>query len=476
MKPEVSVIITTHDGRMTKCKHAIESVLSQSFSDFELIVVDDASNDGTKEMVKSFSDPRITYIRRKVSKGNQAYPKNDGIKASHGKYIAFLDSDNKYRPDHLRVLYNAMKNNPAVDVVYGDRMVRDEVNNTKYIGIFSDFNPILLLERNFIDTSDSLIKREAIFYIGGWETRFKRFLDWNLYLRLCKAGYKFLRVPGVITDYYIHKNMISYQVENRGNPMQPMWDPYDCEIQLPNLGSVVPPKVVIFTLTKDRLEYTKKSFETLYKTAQYPFVHVIVDNGSTDGTVKYLEKELKASGSCTAIHLIINGENKGISIASNQALDYIKDNNFDIVVKSDNDAFYETNGWLNKMVEIWGSNHLLALSCYITGLRDNPGGAPRLVYGEIKNELVGVTKHIGGINHFVDASAYGNFRWPEDETLHGFQDMELSLHLIKNDFQMSYLENYFCAHGDGTDAQEERYPEYFEKRKSEKQTIYKRAI
>lgn len=473
MKPEVSVIITTHNGRMTKCKHAIESVLSQSFKDLEVIVVDDASEDGTREMVKSISDSRIKYIRRKTSKANQAFPKNDGIKQANGNYICFLDSDNRFRPDHIKVLYEALQKNPDVSVVYGDRMVRDEVNGTKFVGIFADFNPVVLLNRNFIDTSDSLIRRDALFYVGGWDTRYKRFLDWNLYLRMSKAGYKFLRVPGIITDYYVHKHMISYQVENRDNPMQPTWDPYECEIRLPHLGTIVPPRVAVFTLTKDRLEYTKKSFKTLYETAQYPFVHVIVDNGSTDGTVKYLEKELKASGACTAIHLIINGENKGISIASNQALDYIKDNNFDIVVKSDNDAFYETNGWLVKMVDIWNSNHLLALSCYITGLRDNPGGAPRLGYGQMKGETVGVTKHIGGINHFVDAQAYGNFRWPVDETLHGFQDMELSQHLLKSDYQLSYLENFFCAHGDGTDAQEVKFPEYFEKRKAEKQTIYK---
>lgn len=86
--------------------------------------------------------------------------------------------------------------------------------------------------------------------------------------------------------------------------------------------------------------------------------------------------------------------------------------------------------------------------------------------------MIGITKHLGGICHFVDAHAYDNFRWDEESTLHGIQDMELSIHLLQAGYRMGYLESYFAEHFEGTEGQEKRYPEYFERRKLEKVTKY----
>jgi hypothetical protein len=108
----------------------------------------------------------------------------------------------------------------------------------------------------------------------------------------------------------------------------------------------------------------------------------------------------------------------------------------------------------------------------VQGLRDNPGGAPRLGYGKINNELVGMTRHLGGLLHFVSARAYDKFRWDEMDHLHGVQDLEFSQWLLTNGYQMGYLENYFIEHIDGTQGQEKKYPDYFNRRKLEKTTRY----
>ena len=458
----ISVIITTHAKRAQLCKKAVESVLAQTYPDLEVIVVDDASTDDTQQVIESIKDSRIKYFRRKRSRGLQGICKNKGVRESKGEYIAFLDSDNTYRPDHLRVLIQQFELDPKLDVVYGDRWVNDGKNSG--IGIYNDFRLPVLLDHNFIDTSDSLIKREAIFKIGGWDERYKRFADWNLYLRLAKAGFNFKRVPQIITDYNLAKDSISH------DPIGNMWDPYDLEIYQPYLSQVPYIKVALFTITYDRLGYTKKSFDSLKKTAGYSYDHYIVDNGSKDGSQKWLAKNFDKD------HLILNKDNKGISIASNQALDLIKrSDSYDVIVKFDNDCMCLTPNWLNKMVEIYKSNHLLALSCYVQGLKDNPGGAPRLGYGRIRGELVGLTQHLGGICHFVASKAYDNFRWPEGEQLHGVQDLELSQYLMKIGYQMAYLENYFVSHGPmGTELQAKDYPEYFERRKVEKVKRYEK--
>jgi glycosyltransferase involved in cell wall biosynthesis len=458
----ISVIITTHANRADVCKRAIESVLHQTYSDVEIIVVDDASTDNTEEVVKGIGDPRIKYFKRKRSRGLQGICKNKGIRESKGEFIAFLDSDNVYRPDHLKCLYLQFERNLAqkLDVVYGDRwLIRGKETG---IGIYEDFSLPRLLDHNYIDTSDALIRREALYAIGGWDERYKRFADWNLFLRMAKAGFQFKRITQILTDYYIREDSIS------NDPVTDMWNPFDIEICQPYLRDIPIIKVALYTITYDRLGYTKKSFESLKSTAGYPFEHFVVDNGSSDGTPSWLEKNFDEK------HIILNKDNKGISIASNQALELIKrSGEYDVIVKFDNDCMCLTPNWLDKMVEIYKSNHLLALSPYVQGLKDMPGGAPRLGYGRIRGELVGLTQHLGGICHFVSAKAYEGWKWNENEQLHGMQDLEFSQWITKLGYQMAYLENFFVSHGpQGTEAQQKDFPEYFERRKAEKIKAY----
>jgi glycosyltransferase involved in cell wall biosynthesis len=477
----ISVIISTYQ-RPDRLKKAIQSVLNQTYPNWELVVVDDNSKDDTQAVVKSFKDKRISYIKLTKNSGTDAKPKNQGIMASKGEYIAFLDDDNEYRPDHLMALYNELtrispvpyvtKEISTLDVVYGDRWLTDETKRIKpQLGISMEFDPTFLMQRNFIDTSDVLIKRQAIFDVGGLDERWHKYIDWNLWVRMCKAGKKFKRVPLLLTDYHLHAKMrsVNYKTKRETNTtFVPEWDPYDVEVVLPNLGtSLRIPRVAIFSITYDRLAYTKKSFKSLNETAGYPFDHFVVDNGSTDGTQNWLLKDFDEK------NMILNEENNGISKASNQAVDMIKKDDYDIIVKWDNDCIGLTKGWLAKMVEIWQSNHMMALSCYVQGLKDNPGGAPRLGFGTLRGELVGVTKHLGGICHFVDAKAYDTFKWDENSFLHGVQDTEMSQYLQYHGYSMGYLENYFVSHGpQGTESQKKDFPSYFERRTIEKQTCY----
>lgn len=174
------------------------------------------------------------------------------------------------------------------------------------------------------------------------------------------------------------------------------------------------------------------------------------------------------------IYLVKNNKNVGISIGSNQALDVIHSKiNPEVVCKIDNDAMFLTSGWLEKMMDLHKSNRMLILSPYIQGLRDAPGGAPREEYGMVKGEYLGLTRHIGGIVHFADARAYKDFRWSENDVLHGAQDLELSNYLRSKGYLHAYLENYYCSHGEsGTEAQKLQYPSYFERRKIEKTKPY----
>lgn len=464
--PKISIITSTYN-RQERLVAAIESVRNQTFDDWELIIVDDHSTDSTEQVVSGYLNDRIKYIRLGENFGNDTRPKNIGIMASTGEYIAFLDDDNVYRPDHLQALINVIERED-VDGVYGDRFIyiNDEPHG---VGVYSDYDPMLIMTRNYIDTSDVLLKRDFLFDLGGFDERYKKFIDWNLWVRAAKAGKRLKRVPIIITDYNVHEGAKSQRKEDTVNNF-PAWSALDCEVRLDYLGKKEPPKVAVFSLTYDRLDYTKECFDSLYRTAGYPFDHFIVDNGSTDGTQEYLKTLTNPNGLIT---LKLNSENMGISIASNQALDMIKGDGYNIIMKVDNDAFFKNQGWLAKMIDIYKAFPRFALSLYVEGLRDNPGGAARAGYLTIRDELIGYTNHLGGICHFVDAHAYDNFRWDEDSFLHGVQDMELSQYLDRNHWYMGYLENWYVEHRDGTEGQHKKYKEYFERRKIEKITKYK---
>lgn len=122
----VSVIVTTHN-RKVLLKRAVESVLLQTFTDYECIIVDDASDDGTALFLESINDKRFRYIviTKEESKGGN-YARNLGIKNSMGEYIAFLDDDDVWQPKKLELQVAFLDKHKDAGLVYC-QIVRDYV-------------------------------------------------------------------------------------------------------------------------------------------------------------------------------------------------------------------------------------------------------------------------------------------------------------------------------------------------------------
>ena len=112
----VSVVMPTYNRR-AYIQESLDSVLSQDFSDYEVIVVDDGSTDGTEEVVSPYQD-RIRYIRQENRGAGAA--RNVGIRKARGQYIAFMDSDDLSRPHHLRCLSSFLDRNPDCAMVVGN--------------------------------------------------------------------------------------------------------------------------------------------------------------------------------------------------------------------------------------------------------------------------------------------------------------------------------------------------------------------
>src|SRR6266571_3271003 len=187
---KVSVIISTYN-RPERLAKAIESVKKQTFQDWELIIVEDVDLIGIANLVLSTANPNIKRYALGEHFGCDTKPKNRGILAAKGEYIAFLDDDNEFRPDHLQALVNELDKEPDVAIVYGDRWIVYEDGQPGRRGVAEDFSFGKLGDHNFIDTSDVLVRREALFAVGGFDERYRKYIDWNLWWRMEKYGFVF---------------------------------------------------------------------------------------------------------------------------------------------------------------------------------------------------------------------------------------------------------------------------------------------
>ena len=204
-KPIVSVIIPTFN-RANLLISAIESVLSQTIKDFELIVVDDASTDDTQQKVAAIDDPRIRYIVQEKNLG-ECGTRNTGLDAAQGQYIAFLDSDDEWLPNKLEKQLNVFKTAPDdLGVVYSWLQVindQGKIIRMRKPDISGDVKDYLIY-KNLIGTpSTVMIKKECIEPGLKFDTNLRCCGDWDMWLRISKQ-YRFEVIPEPLTLYRDH--------------------------------------------------------------------------------------------------------------------------------------------------------------------------------------------------------------------------------------------------------------------------------
>jgi glycosyltransferase involved in cell wall biosynthesis len=203
----VSIIIPAYNGEKF-LPRSIGSVLAQTFTDWELIVVDDGSTDGTKKVVEEFikKDHRIFYYYEENS-GGPAKPKNTAWRYVRGEYVAYLDQDDEWLPEKLEKQVALFKESGQdVGLVGCDVFLARD--NGKIFGKYttqrSNVFPTLL-ERNYIYSNSSvMIRRDTIEKVGSRDECLKYAEDWDMWIRIAKNGYNFAFVSDPLLKYYFH--------------------------------------------------------------------------------------------------------------------------------------------------------------------------------------------------------------------------------------------------------------------------------
>ena len=209
----ISVIIPAYN-QAQYLAIAIQSVLDQTFDDYEIIVIDDGSTDNTREIAQSFGE-KIRYICQ-TNKG-LAGARNAGIVQATGEYIALLDSDDQWLPNHLNTLITLTKQHSTASVFYsGARYIDAKGHHLPQLTgnhavLPSDNIYEALLEANFIIPSTAMLRRKVASEVGLFDEcpAIKGCEDWDIWLRLAKQGYKFVGASECTIHYRLHGSSLS---------------------------------------------------------------------------------------------------------------------------------------------------------------------------------------------------------------------------------------------------------------------------
>ena len=206
--PRVSVVLPTYNRDYCLAR-SIDSVLNQTFIDFELLILDDGSTDGTPELVANYDDHRVQYFRFTDNAG-QTKRLNQGIEAARGALIAFQDSDDEWLPCKLEMQVHAIDDAPsAVGVVYCDRW-RIAEGNSRSLAAAAHFTPedglryedALNGNLTNIATQCLLVKRKCFEAVGGFDERLQLLNDREMMMRLSKS-YLLLHVGQPLVKYHV---------------------------------------------------------------------------------------------------------------------------------------------------------------------------------------------------------------------------------------------------------------------------------
>ena len=208
--PKTSVIIPTYN-RAHFIKKAINTVLEQTYQDFEIVIVDDGSKDNTEEVVNGIKDDRIRYIKHEKNKG-EAGARNTGIKNSKGEYIAFLDTDVTWSRDKLERQFNILESSPEdVGVVFtgvefidyktqevaSRWIIRENVNEKVFDSIAGAPDP-----------PSMFIRKSAFLDVGLFDESIPFNVDTEMDIRLAKK-YKFVLIDEFLTFSTVNHERLS---------------------------------------------------------------------------------------------------------------------------------------------------------------------------------------------------------------------------------------------------------------------------
>ncbi len=203
----ISVIMPVYNGE-NYLREAIDSILNQTYTDFEFIIINDCSTDSTEEIIKSYSDERIVYIKNVINMG-VANTLNRGLDIAKGKYIARMDADDISLPKRLEKQYLYMEKHRDIDVLATQVLTFGAREYHSPTSVYHEALKVDLLFNTCL-CHPTVMLRGTVFGKGGirYDNNFNKLEDYELWSRICE-DYKFACYDEILFKYRLHENQVT---------------------------------------------------------------------------------------------------------------------------------------------------------------------------------------------------------------------------------------------------------------------------
>ncbi|PKL71728.1 MAG: hypothetical protein CVV29_09130, partial [Methanobacteriales archaeon HGW-Methanobacteriales-2] len=375
----VSVIMPTHN-RANLIGDAILSVLAQKYPKWELIVIDDAGEDNTEDVVLSFRDDRIQYHKISSRKGN-AIARNYGLSLAKGSVIAYLDDDDMWDPDALLIMVHSMRDG-GKKTAYSAQMIWEGFNSKIRLGNrfkavrFAPFNRSLLENANYISMISFVHDARLVGELGCFDESLQRFVDYDLILRYTENEVP-STVPCILSHYFegrdtsgvsksidyhenlkkVRKNMVdrttwveSFSLNNEEHTLFGT-STITKDSHSSRIFNITIKPVQIIIPNYEAIEELEACVESIANNTNNPYEIIITDNNSSEKTRKKLDKLCSKFAN---VQWIPVDKDTGFSFAVNAGFEKVFSKKQDIVILN-NDTIVTPN-WLEELQLILHEN------------------------------------------------------------------------------------------------------------------------
>lgn len=403
--PLLSVIIPVYNVKREYLVECLESILKQSYPNFEIILIDDnSSNIETLNTLKEYENNSKIKIKYRKTNGMISVASNDGIKLAKGEFLVLVDNDDKLDQNAFYYLVEALNKDKTLDFIYTDEDKMD-IHGKYFEPHFKpDYSPDTLMGMNYI-CHLSCLRTSLVREVGGFRKEYDGSQDYDLFLRILDKTKKIYHVPRILYHWRETPSSTSLALGNKSYAYIAGKKALEDTLKRRNIkGEVLDnptsstylikykhdnPKVSIIIPMKDKVNLTKVCIDSLYNKNTYQnFEIIIVDNNSTEEeTLNYFNTLKKEHDN---VKILTIKEEFNYSRLNNLA---IKETTGDYILLLNNDTEVLDKDFLDYMVGYASRDHV---GC--VGLK--------LLYKDLKVQHAGVVLGYGGVagHIFVTAS------------------------------------------------------------------------
>jgi glycosyltransferase involved in cell wall biosynthesis len=421
-RPLISIILPVYNTNPEYLKVCIESVLAQSYVNWQLCIVDDAStNQDTLDTLNKYtkSDPRI-FTKRAKHNGHISVASNMAIEMATGEFVALLDHDDFLWPNALYEVINLLQDHRDADLIYSDEDKIEADGLTHFYPYFKpDWSPHLLECINYI-THFSVLRTSLVRQLGGFDKHLVGAQDWDLFLRVTEHTNRVHHISTVLYSWRSHSGSTAmklsakdYALVNQRTTLDNHLrrvGKYSYEVKMgvhsgfwnPGYKPQYKPLISIIIPTKDKPEYLKRCIDTILKETSYDnYEIIIVDTGSREQDTKIYYNKLKKTTNTTRL---------SIKYWRHQPFNYSDACNFgakhakgEYLVMLNNDTEIMTKSWLEDMLGYAQQDDVAAVGV-------------KLLYSDHSIQHAGVMVGIGNIEPVADHVGAGSNSIEDDQS------------------------------------------------------------